>query len=63
MTTLRYDALKAELLRRQAAGEVAPRLSDADRADWAYGNAVIENSDVTREMAERAATRSDKNER
>jgi len=24
------------------------------RVDWAYGNAKIENSDVTREMAERA---------
>jgi hypothetical protein len=49
--TARYDELKAELLRRQAAGEIDRRLSPDDRADWAYGNAVIENADVTREMA------------
>ena len=48
---MRYDVLKDELRKREAAGEPVPRLSDSDRADWAYGNAVIENDDVTREMA------------
>ncbi|MBX3225049.1 MAG: hypothetical protein KF795_31320 [Labilithrix sp.] len=52
--TMQYDLLKAELLRREAAGEVDRRLSPAERADWAYGNAVIENAEVTREMANEA---------
>jgi hypothetical protein len=28
--------------------------TDEQRADWAYGNTVIENSSVTLEMAQRA---------
>lgn len=31
------------------------RLTMADKIDWAYGNAVIENPEVTREMVEEAA--------
>jgi hypothetical protein len=44
----------------------APRVLTAEeRADWAYGNAVIENDKVTRAMADEAvaklaATRADK---
>jgi hypothetical protein len=52
--TTRYDALKEELLRRQDAGEASRTLTPEERADLAYGNAVIENADVTREMAEKA---------
>lgn len=29
-------------------------LTDSERADWAYGNTVMENPAITREMAERA---------
>lgn len=56
--TERYDLLKAELLRRRANGELPATLSVEERADWAYGNAVIENADVTREMADAAARES-----
>lgn len=50
------DALAS--VRRQLE-EMAPglRLTDAERADWAYGNAKASNPDVTREMAERAVKR------
>ena len=48
-----YETLKAELIASAPAD--APSLSRAEVADWAYGNAVIENDAVTREMAERAA--------
>lgn len=51
----RYEELKAQLLKGQAEGLVPTRLSAEDRADWAYGNAVIENDAVTREMARAAA--------
>ncbi len=50
----RYEILKAEILRRQAAGQLPERISADERADWAYGNAVIENDEVTREMAVKA---------
>ena len=52
--TDRYEELKAEVLRLQAEGRVSTKLTAAERADWAFGNAVIENVDVTREMAEQA---------
>jgi hypothetical protein len=52
--TTRYDNLKEELLRRQNADGAPRTLTPEERADWAYGNAVIENSEVTREMAEQA---------
>jgi hypothetical protein len=38
----------------QAEGRLPHELTPAERADWAFGNAVIENVDVTREMAEQA---------
>lgn len=50
----RYEELKEEIRRLQEAGEVSFELSLGERADWAYGNAVIENDEVTREMAELA---------
>jgi hypothetical protein len=52
-----YEALKAEVRSQQQAGKLPKTVSSADRADWAYGNAVIENDNVTREMAEKAARR------
>ena len=50
----RYESLKVEILRLQADGHIPARITDAERADWAYGNAVIESELVTREMAWRA---------
>jgi len=39
---------------REAEGAIPSKLTAQERADWAYGNAVIENDRVTLEMAERA---------
>lgn len=52
MTTKRngeYQFLRSRVNRLSRKGP-----SDRQRADWAYGNAKIENSAVTREMADRA---------
>ncbi len=45
-----------EKLRDQVRGMNRTRSapSDEERADWAYGNAKMENEDVTREMARQA---------
>jgi hypothetical protein len=50
-----YEQLKKVAQDLRARGKLRQGLTSAERADWAYGNAVIENGDVTREMAERAA--------
>ena len=50
-----WDQLKREVSRLRTAEGVPERPSDAQRADWAYGNSVMENRSVTREMAETAA--------
>ncbi|PON16414.1 hypothetical protein C2W62_18525 [Candidatus Entotheonella serta] len=44
-----YEALRDRV-------KTMPRrpLTDQERADWAYGNTVIENPAITREMAEQA---------
>jgi hypothetical protein len=49
-----YEALRAKARKLQAEGKLPLRPTDEQIADWAYGNAVIENEDVTFEMAERA---------
>jgi hypothetical protein len=49
-----YEELLAEVRRLQDAGQLPVRPTREQRIDWAYGNTKIENSDVTREMAERA---------
>jgi hypothetical protein len=49
-----YDALKLELQKAVQASEPSTTLSREQLIDWAYGTCVIENKDVTREMAERA---------
>jgi hypothetical protein len=49
-----YDELLAEVRLLQDAGKLPVRPTREQRIDWAYGNTKIENSDVTREMAERA---------
>jgi len=49
-----YEKLKRQAKDLQAAGQLPVRPTLEERADWAYGNAVIENDEVTREMAERS---------
>jgi hypothetical protein len=52
-TEEKYDQLKRAAKDLQSKGQLRG-LTSSERADWAYGNAAIENSDVTREMADRA---------
>jgi len=54
-TAMTYAKLKHRLRKLEAEGAIPKKLTAKERADWAYGNAVIENVAVTREMAERAA--------
>jgi hypothetical protein len=49
-----YEELLAVVRLLQDAGKLPVRPTREQRIDWAYGNTKIENSDVTREMAERA---------
>ena len=51
----RYDRLKAEVLRLRQEHKIGDRLSPEERADWAYGTTVMENSAATRAMASDAA--------
>ena len=53
-----YENLKRRAHQLRKDGELPATLTAEERADWAYGNAVIENDSVTREMAVQAvATR------
>lgn len=50
-----YETLKFELMKAaHQARQASSALSREQFVDWAYGTCVIENRDVTREMAERA---------
>ena len=49
-----YEALKETVLRLRREGKIAMGLTPEERADWAYGTTVIENSAITREMADTA---------
>jgi hypothetical protein len=50
-----YEELREQTRRLQTEGKLPVRPTDEQVADWAYGNAVIENDEVTLEMAKRAA--------
>ncbi len=50
-----YAAMKRRVQKLQESGAIPRDLTAEERADWAYGNAVIENDEVTPEMARRAA--------
>ena len=50
-----YATIKRRVQKLQEEGAIPKNLTAEERADWAYGNAVIENDDVTPEMARRAA--------
>jgi hypothetical protein len=49
-----YEELLSEVRHLQDAGRLPMHPTRDQRIDWAYGNTKIENSAVTREMAERA---------
>jgi hypothetical protein len=49
-----YEDLKAKVQKLRAENKLPVEPTRAQKIDWAYGNAVIENPNVTREMAERA---------
>jgi hypothetical protein len=52
-----YETLRRRARALQDEGKLPLRPTDKQKADWAYGNTVIENEDVTLEMAERAVAR------
>lgn len=49
-----YEELRDQTRKLQDEGKLPVRPTDAQMVDWAYGNAVIENEEVTIEMAEKA---------
>jgi hypothetical protein len=49
--------LVEEIRRLQDDGHLPTRPDHAQIVDWVYGNTVIENDDITRDMVERAASR------
>lgn len=50
-----YEQLRREVRALQDEGKLPTQVTREQAADWAFGNTVIENEDVTLEMAERAA--------
>ena len=54
-----YEQLRSQVKTLQDANKLPRRPTPEQKADWAYGNTVIENPDVTMEMAE-AAVRAEK---
>ena len=59
MTTSKtYEELRAQVRQLQESGRLPKVLTAEEKIDWAYGNTVIENENVTREMVATAyATR------
>jgi hypothetical protein len=49
-----YEELRARVRQLQAEGQLSKELTREEMIDWAYGNTVIENENVTREMVETA---------
>lgn len=49
-----YEELKEKIRQLQEAGQLSKSLSPEEKMDWAYGNTVIENKSVTREMVRAA---------
>ncbi len=50
-----YEELCAQVKQLQQERKLPLRPTSEQKADWAYGNTVIENSDVTLAMAQTAA--------
>lgn len=57
METLSRKALLGQVKELQEQGRLPIWPTNEQRADWAYGNTVIENAKVTLEMAKRAVTK------
>jgi hypothetical protein len=49
-----YEELKEKVRQLQEAGQLSKSLTPEEKMDWAYGNTVIENASVTREMVRTA---------
>lgn len=49
-----YEELKEKVRQLQEAGKLSKSLTPEEKMDWAYGNTVIENQSVTREMVKTA---------
>jgi hypothetical protein len=49
-----YEELRRAVRAAQDSGQLPTHPTPDEMADWAYGNTVIENDEVTREMAETA---------
>jgi hypothetical protein len=49
-----YEELKEKVRQFQEAGQLSKSLTPEEKMDWAYGNTVIENASVTREMVRTA---------
>ena len=49
-----YEQVRDEVLRRQAEGTLRSVPTREERIDWAYGNAVLSNGEVTIEAVEKA---------
>jgi hypothetical protein len=50
MATTTYEELRAKVRALQEQGRLSKTLNAEEKIDWAYGNTVIENQNVTREM-------------
>ena len=55
-----YEELQKRVSELQKAGKLPTWPTAEQRADWAYGNTVIENSSVTLEMAQKAVLEKNK---
>ena len=52
--TTKYQELQRKVRQLQATGELPKTLSADEKIDWAYGNTVIENADITLDMVKTA---------
>lgn len=50
----KYEELRKRVRELQATGELPRTLSAEEQIDWAYGNTVIENADITLDMVKTA---------
>jgi hypothetical protein len=60
--TTKYQELQRRVRQLQASGELPKTLSKEEQIDWAYGNTVIENADITLDMVKTAYSTKHPNE-
>ena len=58
----KYQELQKRVRELQASGELSKTLSAEEKIDWAYGNTVIENADITLDMVKTAYSNKHPNE-